>query len=112
MSREWSPDDLFEILSDERVRAILIETKKQKRSVQGLETVLDASQSSIYRRVNVMTDCALLEEETKVDEDGHHYSVYKPGFENINICLEEERIDVEANEQELDICLDDSEDGN
>lgn len=87
VAREWDPDNIFDVLADERVRAILIASNGEKRSVKDLDRVLGASLSSIYRRVDVMTEFDLLDEQTKVDAEGHHYSVYTPKFTGIEVTL-------------------------
>ena len=96
MANEWTPDTVFDVLADERVRAVLIATHIQERSVKDLDNELGASQSSIYRRVDVLVNYDFLVEQTKVDAEGHHYSVYKPNFENIDIRLEDEQVVVRA----------------
>lgn len=88
VAKEWTPDDIFDVLADATVRAILIATNAKNRSVKDLDNELDTSQSSIYRRVDIMADYGLLVEQMKVDKDGHHYSVYMPNFEKIDIRLE------------------------
>lgn len=92
MAKEWTPADVFDVLADERVRSILLATDERTRSVQDLTRVCDGSQSAIYRRVSILVDHDLLTEETKVDADGHHYSVYHPNFEHIDIDLDDDTI--------------------
>ncbi|WP_129114511.1 transcriptional regulator [Halegenticoccus tardaugens] len=92
MAREWDPDGVFDMLADPYVRQILVETCVKRRSVKDLSRICDGSQSSIYRRVGVMTARGLLREETKMDSEGHHYGVYEPDFERIEIELRANRI--------------------
>lgn len=92
MAKEWSPNQVFDVFADERARSILIATHKQKRSVKDLNKLLDTSQSSIYRRVDLLVDFGLLKEQRKVGAEGHHYSVYEPAFENVDIRLEDEKV--------------------
>lgn len=97
MAKEWTPTDVFNVLADDRVRSILLATNKRTRSVQDLTRVCEGSQSSIYRRVSILVEHDLLAEETKVDADGHHYSVYHPNFENIDIRLDDDTIVLTVN---------------
>ena len=87
MAKEWTPDDVFDVLADDRVRSILIATNVRTRSVQDLTRVCEGSQSAIYRRVSILLEFGFLKEQTKVDTDGHHYSVYEPDFENVDVRL-------------------------
>lgn len=88
LANEWTPDTVFDVLADERVRSILIATHNRPRSAKDLDNELNASQSSIYRRLDLMVRFGLLQEKTKVDAEGHHYSVYEPNFENIDTRIE------------------------
>ncbi|WP_101295423.1 winged helix-turn-helix domain-containing protein [Halegenticoccus soli] len=87
MTRKWDPNGVFDVLADPHVRRILVETRAKRRSVKDLSRICDGSESSIYRRVGVMATHGLLREETKVDREGHHYSVYEPNFETIEVRL-------------------------
>lgn len=94
MAREWDPNNIFDVLADERVRSILIASNGENRSVKDLHRVLDASLSSIYRRVDVMAEFDLLDEQTEVDAEGHHYSVYTPKFTGIEIVLLDHTLEI------------------
>lgn len=85
MANEWNPENIFELLSDDRARSILLATYEQQRSVQDLAQICEGSLSSLYRRVNVMVDYNLLHEQRIVDPDGHHYNVYETQFRDIRI---------------------------
>lgn len=88
MSNEWSPDTVFDIIADERIRQILVATNQAPRSAQDLVDICDGSLSSIYRRIDVLTNYELLSEETKIDPDGHHYNVYIMSLEVISIYID------------------------
>lgn len=92
MAKEWTPDDVFDVLADDRVRSILVATNVRTRSVHDLTRVCEGSQSAIYRRVSILLEHGFLKEQTKVDADGHHYSVYEPDFENVDIRLDTDTI--------------------
>lgn len=87
VAKEWTPDNIFDVLADDRVRAILIATDTRPRSVKDLDRVLSASQSSIYKRVEAMVEYRLLDELTRIDSTGHHYSVYTPNFDRIDMRM-------------------------
>ena len=88
MPNEWSPNTIFDIVADVRVRQILVATNQTPRSAQDLAAICDGSLSSIYRRIDVLTNYNLLASETKIDPDGHHYNVYIMSLDTISIYIE------------------------
>jgi predicted transcriptional regulator len=102
LAKEWTPTDVFEVLADEYVRAILLTTNIQKRSVADLTNHVDTSQSSLYRRVDLLVEYNLLQEQTKVDDEGHHYAVYQPEFSTIDIQLESNSLIVQIDSSGTD----------
>ncbi len=86
VSKEWDPETVFEVLGSEEVRRILAAANVDPVSVQALADRLDASEPTVYRRVNVCQEYDLLREETRVDADGNHYKVYETALERV--CFE------------------------
>lgn len=86
--------DLFELLSAPRTLAILNATDGEARSVAQLAESCGASEPTIYRQVNEMADRDLLEEDTEIGEDGHHYTVYENNVERVDVRLEPPENDV------------------
>ena len=99
MANEWDPETVFDVLADERARQVLLRTAAAPRSARELAEACDGSLSSIYRRVGVLGEYGLLEEETRVDLDGNHYSVYRPAFEQLDVELRGGEIRVELREE-------------
>lgn len=100
MTNEWDPETVFDVLADERARQVLLRTASAPRSARELAEACDGSLSSIYRRVGVLAEYGLLEEVTRVDLDGNHYSVYRPAVEHIDVDLDggELRVGLGAND--------------
>lgn len=96
MSEECDETEILALLDDEYARAILGETSAQPMSATELSDRCDASRSTIYRRIDRLTDCDLLEERMRYDPDGHHRSVYAS-------CLEEVRVTFDDAEPVLEI---------
>lgn len=94
-SNEWDPNTVFDVLSDERARQILVAAGESPRSAATLSERVDGSLSSLYRRIDVLTEYGFLNEETEIDPDGHHYCVYTVNCERIDISLDEESITLE-----------------
>jgi DNA-binding transcriptional ArsR family regulator len=96
-TNEWSPDTVFEVLSDRRARQILLATGESPCSAKALLTRVDGSHSSIYRRIDVLGNYGFLTEETRIDPDGHHYHVYTTECDRIDISLCDDRIEIDIN---------------
>ncbi|WP_254864717.1 winged helix-turn-helix domain-containing protein [Halovivax gelatinilyticus] len=67
--------------------------------IRALETPLTAAeiqercdipQSTLYRKLEQLTDATLLEESTEIRRDGHHASKYSIAFEEIRITMDED----------------------
>ncbi len=86
VDRDWDPETIFDVLGSEAVRRVLAAANLEPVSVQQLADGLDASEPTIYRRVDVCQEYDLLTEATRVDEDGNHYKVYETNLERV--CLE------------------------
>ncbi|QIO21141.1 winged helix-turn-helix domain-containing protein [Haloarcula sp. JP-L23] len=86
MSKDWEPETIFEVLGSEEVRRILAVANVDPVSVPDLAEGLDASEPTVYRRVNVCQEYDLLREADRVDDDGNHYKVYETTLERV--CFE------------------------
>lgn len=100
MTNHWNPDSVFEILADKKARQILAATNVSPRSAQDLVEVCDGSLSAIYRRIDVMNEYDFLDEETKIDPNGHHYRIFEPDFNQLDVELEHATIVVDLNKAE------------
>jgi predicted transcriptional regulator len=80
---DW--DKLFELFSDRRTTRILYETGQTPRSVKELADICDASGPTLYRHVNTMLEYDLLQQETRIDAQGNHYTVYQSNIESATI---------------------------
>ncbi|WP_255152027.1 ArsR/SmtB family transcription factor [Halorarius halobius] len=94
MNHEWTPDDPFDVLADETARQILASTRASPRSARELADRCDGCLSGIYRRVEVLTEYDLLDEETRIDPDGHHHSIYACRVDALEVSLWNEEIRV------------------
>lgn len=85
MSGDTDEAAIFRLLDDQYARCILTETSDESMSAKELGGACDASLSTIYRRADELKEQGLLTEQTKVDADGHHFSVYRSTVKNINV---------------------------
>ncbi|WP_049971078.1 winged helix-turn-helix domain-containing protein [Haladaptatus cibarius] len=100
MSGEPSPAELFRLLDDEYARAILTKTSERPMSAQTLSTECDASLPTIYRRLNDLEACNLIEKFTRPEPDGNHRSMYESTVGHVEIDIEEGVLDVEMTKRE------------
>jgi len=102
-SGEASADDeeLYALLDDDYARRILVETYGDARTAEALSDACDASESTIYRRVDRLRERNLLEGVQRLDPGGHHHEVYTARLERVTIELTEDGfvVDVDYSEE-------------
>lgn len=97
MSGSGELDTVVELLTDETVRTILEETSVEPLSAVELAERCETSRQTVYRRLEHLADADLVDDRTRVRQDGHHDTVYTAALEHISITLREGelRVDVE-----------------
>jgi len=100
VSEACDESEVLALLDDEYAREILGETSEQPMSATELSDRCDASRSTIYRRIDRLTDCDLLEEQTQLDPDGHHRSVFASRLEEARVRFEDGQAVVEIERTE------------
>lgn len=90
-------ETVVELLNDETVRTILQATSTESLSATELAERCDASQQTLYRRLNQLKEAGFVEDRTRVRKDGHHDAVYTATLEHVSITLRdgELQLDVE-----------------
>lgn len=89
MTAEWDPTTVFDVLGNEHARQILALASVQPVSAEDLAAHTDASQATVYRRVNVCQEYDMLREETELDDVGNHYKTYRTALETVQFEVEE-----------------------
>ncbi len=90
---ESTVDAVATLLADETVRAILTETSSRPMAASELTEHCDASQPTIYRRLEDLRELDLVVEQTRPDPDrGHHRQVYAPTLDHVRVDLEPGRL--------------------
>jgi predicted transcriptional regulator len=69
-------------------------------SADSLAERCDASESTIYRRVNRLEQHDLIEQRTQIDPEGNHYSVYATRLERVTVEFEDGERTVEIDRAE------------
>lgn len=89
MDTEWDPESVFDVLGNEHVRQILALASVEPVSADDLADHTDASQPTVYRRVNVLQEYDMLTEETELDDEGNHYKTYRTTLERVCFDVED-----------------------
>ncbi len=105
MSEDCDEEEVLELLDDEYARAILTATSAEPMSAQELSERCDASETTIYRRLDRLQDCDLIEEQLQPQPDGNHYKVFVSRLESFSVQFEdgELRADLERKPAEEDV---------
>jgi predicted transcriptional regulator len=105
VSEDCDEEEILALLDDEYARAILTATSAEPMSAQTLSERCDASVTTIYRRIDRLKDCDLLEEQLQPQPDGNHYKVYASRLESFSVSFEdgEMRADIERAAAEEDV---------
>lgn len=89
MTDAWEAETLFDVLERETARRILALTAVESLSAQELAARTEESEPTIYRRLDVLEEFDLLEEVTRIDEDGNHYTEYETNLASVTFELED-----------------------
>nr|WP_264474849.1 helix-turn-helix domain-containing protein [Salinirubrum litoreum] len=89
VSKEWEPENVFDVFGSERARQILVLASVEPVSAEEIADRLDTSLPTVYRRVNAMVEYDLLAEDTAIDADGHHYTTYETKLQELCVEIEE-----------------------
>lgn len=101
MQEECDVEAIGTLLEDATVRTILTETSTRAMSAAALSDSCEASQPTVYRRLEDLRACGLLVEQTELDpEDGHHRTVYATNVERITIELADGELTAEIRRRE------------
>ncbi|GAB3041413.1 winged helix-turn-helix domain-containing protein [Natronobiforma cellulositropha] len=89
---QQQPDaaEICAALDDPDCREIIRQLEEPMTAAE-LTSHCDIPQSTLYRKLELLTDSTLLEESTEIRRDGHHASKYEVSFDEIRLFLSEER---------------------
>lgn len=91
VSEECGLEEIASLLEDETARRILALTVQEPMSARTLTERCEASEPTVYRRLEDLRRCELLLERTQVDTDGgHHHKLYTTNLERIVVDLDED----------------------
>src|SRR6056297_58980 len=92
---------VLDALNDEDCRRI-VEALSEPLTAEEISEVTDIPLSTTYRKLDRLTDAALLEEGVEVRKDGQHVSRYILVFDEVKVSLSEDRqLEVELTREEM-----------
>lgn len=83
------PSAVLNALSDEDARAIL-RTLTEPMTAQELQAECDIPESTLYRKLDVLTETGLLTQQTRIRRNGHHANEYAVSFSAITVTRDDE----------------------
>lgn len=89
MSEDCDTTEILELLDDECARTILTETSAEPMSATTLSECCDVSPSTVYRRLDRLRACGLVEEQLRPRPDGNHHKVYSSRLERFALEFED-----------------------
>ena len=81
-----APQDVFAALDDPDCRAIL-RRLDTPMAAKELSEACDIPQSTTYRKLDLLSEASLVEEQTEIREDGRHTARYVANFDEISVSL-------------------------
>lgn len=87
MSNDPDFPTIVELLSDSHVRTILSATSVEACSASELAERCDASDQTVYRRLERLEEAGLVSDRIRARDDGHHDTVYTASLEHVSITL-------------------------
>ena len=101
------PEELqavLDALDDADARTIIRELE-EPRTASDISERCDIPLSTTYRKLELLTEAALLREGTAIRADGHHATTYEVSFEAVRVLLTEARdfeVEIEGGKQAPD----------
>lgn len=87
---------VVDLVDDEEAAEILRLTSQEPMSAHTLTERCDASEPTIYRRLERLQERDLVAKRDRIDPDGHHHSVYTARLERVAIELQDGEYEVEV----------------
>lgn len=94
MEEEKTVEEILDAIGDEKARRILAAISNEPRSAKELSEEFDLSLPTVYRRVELLQEHDLVNDTTRVSEDGNHHKVFTCNFDSTVIRLSDNEYDV------------------
>ena len=101
MDEDCALEDVAALLEDETARTILTATSVEPMSATALSDRCGVSEPTIYRRLEALRECNLVDEQTEPDlAGGHHTKVYRPRLKRVTVTLDEGELQLEVDRRQ------------
>lgn len=91
-----SGEKILDALGDCQARRILRAISSEALSAKEIGERLELSLPTVYRRLDTLESCDLVEARILVAENGNHYKVFECDFESTVVTLNDEQFDAEV----------------
>lgn len=95
MSKEWDPENVFDVLGSEVARKILALASLRPLSADELADHCNVSKPTVYRRIQALQEYDMLAEEMELDDDGHHYKVFRTSLREARFHVDDGVFDID-----------------
>lgn len=82
-------EDVLHALDDPDCRTIIVNLERPMTAKE-LSDTIDVPLSTLYRKLELLSDASLLEEGTEIRRSGQHATRYEIAFDEVAIALEED----------------------
>ena len=96
VSEEPAIDDLATVVDDDCMRCLLVHAYDQYMTVNELAEHCDVSASTVYRRLELLQDLDLVQEQTQPDQDGHHSTAYQTTLDTLTITVTDDGFEAQV----------------
>ena len=87
---EFRTEDVLDVLGDEPTRQI-IETLSEPMTANELSEACDIPLSTMYRKLDHLTEASLVTESTQIRQGGQHTTRYQLDFSEIGVWVSEDQ---------------------
>ena len=88
------PEDVLELIADDYTRVFLAHMSRQRMSAKELTEIVDASERTVYRRLEQLQSFDLISEELEIDQQGHHRKRYRATFRKLIVEIDGEGYEI------------------
>lgn len=88
------PEEVIGLLADDCAREILAHTSRQPMAATELTEACEASERTIYRRLEQLQSFGLVRENLQIDPQGHHRKRYEATLQSMIVELDDGKYDI------------------
>lgn len=93
-SSERPIEKVLDTIGDQHARQVLAAMSSEPKPAKQLAEKCNLSLPTVYRRIEMLNEYDLVNEQTRVAEDGNHYNTYKSNFESTVVALQDDEYKV------------------